>query len=122
MGYRIAALESDAADWTFALRLDELWSGEMVALRLHGSEVLLVKLGDDEVHAFDNRCPHAGAPLSEGRLRAATLRCAAHLWEFDIRSGAGINPRSCKLQRYPVRIVDGCVWLSLPRAAVATST
>lgn len=83
----------------------------MTGLSLHGVEVLLLKLGAAEVHAYDNRCPHAGARLSEGRLRGTTLRCSAHHWEFDVQSGEGINPRKCKLARLGVRIDEGVVWV-----------
>jgi toluene monooxygenase system ferredoxin subunit len=72
-----------------------------------------VKLDGGEVRAYDNRCPHAGSRLSEGRLRATTLMCASHLWEFDVRTGNGINPERCKLRSYPVKIVGGAVMVQL---------
>jgi nitrite reductase/ring-hydroxylating ferredoxin subunit len=34
--------------------------------------------------AFEDRCPHRLAPLSEGRVEAdGTLLCAYHAWRFD---------------------------------------
>jgi toluene monooxygenase system ferredoxin subunit len=107
------AVECQERGWAVALLLDELWEGEMVGVRLGDADVLLVNLGKDGVHAYDNRCPHAQSRLSEGRLSTATLQCAAHLWEFDIRTGAGVNPRSCRLRRYPVRIDDGVVMVQI---------
>lgn len=74
-------------------RREQLWEGEMIGVRLAGADVLLVNLGPDGIHAYDNRCPHAGSRLSDGRLSAANLRCGAHLWEFDVRTGEGVNPR-----------------------------
>jgi toluene monooxygenase system ferredoxin subunit len=99
--------------WLYAMSLDELWEGEMVRVRLGEVDLLVVHLSGNEVHAYDNRCPHAGAPLSDGSLNAATLRCSAHFWEFDARTGAGINPRNCNLRRFPVRIANGhvMVWV-----------
>lgn len=105
----------DELVWMTALRVDELWAGEMIGLHLGHTDVLLVNVGDGEVHAYANRCPHAGARLSDGRLTRATLRCSAHLWEFDARSGDGINPRNCKLQRYPVKVVDGDILVQVSR-------
>ena len=99
--------------WTRAVALDELWEGELTALRLGATEVLLVRCGERSVVAYENRCPHAGARLSEGRLLRATLRCAAHHWEFDVHTGAGINPRNCRLRQYAVKVVDGEVLLRL---------
>lgn len=100
-------------EWRYALPLDDLWDGEVVAVRVGAREVMLANLRGD-VHAYDNRCPHAGARLSEGMIRGVTLRCAAHHWEFDVLTGAGVNPRTCALQRYPVRIVDGAVMVHVP--------
>ena len=102
-----AAPEPDGA-WTFALRADDLWDGEMVGLSCGGADVLIAKLGA-EVLAYENRCPHAGTRLSDGVLSATRLTCGAHRWEFDLRTGDGINPRRCQLRRYPVKIVDGNV-------------
>ncbi len=85
----------------------------MAAVRVGGADLLLVNLGGGEVRAYEDRCPHAGARLSEGELRGATLRCAAHLWEFDARTGSGVNPRSCALRRYAARVVDGVVMVRL---------
>lgn len=95
--------------WIRALALDDLWEGEMVGLELGEADVLLVNLGSGDIRAYDNRCPHARARLSEGRLRGATLQCSAHHWEFDIRNGEGINPKNCRLRSFPVAIDGGAV-------------
>lgn len=87
----------------------------MIGVRLEGANVLLVRLGAGAVHAYDDRCPHAGARLSEGRLCAAALRCSAHHWEFDLRTGEGINPRKCRLWEHGVQIVEGEVLVQLRR-------
>lgn len=85
----------------------------MVGVRMGKVDVLIVHLADEELHAYDNRCPHAGSPLSEEELRGAPLRCLSHEWLFDVRTGCGINPRSCKLRQYPLKVVDGKVLVQL---------
>jgi len=109
-----APLGPEASRWVLALRLDDLWQGEMVGLRLGDADVLLVNLGGGEVRAYHDRCPHAGSLLSMGHLKATTLRCASHLWEFDLRTGDGVNPRTCRLRSYPVKIVAGDVMVLVP--------
>lgn len=99
--------------WFLAITLDDLWEGEMTRVRVGGADVLLVHLPQHEIHAYDNRCPHAGAPLHEGQLHLTTLRCSRHLWEFDAQTGLGINPKLCRLRRYAVKVVDGCVFVQL---------
>jgi toluene monooxygenase system ferredoxin subunit len=108
--------EPEAHEWTLAVRLDDLWQGEMVGLRLGDAHVLLVNLGGGEIRAYDDRCPHAGSLLSAGHLKAATLQCSSHLWEFDLRTGDGVNPRTCRLRSYPVKIVGGDVMVLVPAA------
>lgn len=107
--------ESDG--WLVALAVDDLWEGEMVGVRVGGVDVLLVNLGGGDVHAYENRCPHAGARLSEGHLSATTLRCGVHLWEFDPRTGAGVNPRNCRLRRYAVKVEGGSVMVRVRGSA-----
>jgi toluene monooxygenase system ferredoxin subunit len=91
-----------------AANLDDLWSGEMVATEVRGHPVLLVRVGD-AVHAYADRCGHLGLPLSRGTLAGMRLVCSAHLWEYDVVTGRGINPATACLQRFPVRIEQGVV-------------
>ncbi|MEO6875981.1 MAG: Rieske 2Fe-2S domain-containing protein [Opitutaceae bacterium] len=39
------------------------------------------------IHAMDDMCPHAGAPLSDGRLHGCVVTCPWHGWEFDVTNG-----------------------------------
>jgi toluene monooxygenase system ferredoxin subunit len=93
------------ADWLEAGTLDDVWAGEMRAVRLGAVDVLLCNV-DGQVHAYHDRCPHLSNPLSDGELQDDVLTCAAHEWVFDARTGNGVNPKDTCLQRFPVRI-DG---------------
>ena len=42
----------------------------------------------------------------QGALDGGVLTCGAHEWQFDARTGRGVNPASACLRRYPVRL-DG---------------
>jgi toluene monooxygenase system ferredoxin subunit len=83
--------------------LDELWSGELVGHVVDGRKILLARLGDD-VYAYEDRCAHLGLPLSDGSLDGPVLTCSAHHYQYDVRTGAGVNPLSVCLHRYTVRI------------------
>jgi nitrite reductase/ring-hydroxylating ferredoxin subunit len=95
----------------------ELWDGEMESYDLDGREILLIRL-DGRYHAFDGSCPHQGTSLADGTLEGGLLTCSAHEWEFDVRTGQGVNPRTACLKRHQVRIADGRVLVS--RAATTT--
>lgn len=100
-----------------ACALDEVWEGEMILVTVAGSEVLLIHLDGGGVRAFDPRCPHQGWPLAEGSLDDGVLTCGMHGWEFDVRSGAGINPTDCGLHTFAVEVRGGEVWVDRQSAA-----
>lgn len=90
--------------------LEELWEGEMRACRAGRHRILLLRL-EDGIYAYEDRCAHLGMPLSEGKLRDGVLVCSAHHFEYDARTGRGINPRNLCLRRFPVVIENGKVWV-----------
>jgi toluene monooxygenase system ferredoxin subunit len=92
--------------------LDELWSGEMLALDVSGNSILLVNI-DDHIYAYANACPHQRSRLNEGTLMGKTLRCARHHWEFDACTGRGINPQNACLQVFPVSIENSYILVNL---------
>jgi len=86
-----------------AATLDDIWSGEKIAVEICGKPVLLVNV-EGVICAYEDRCRHKGIPLSQGRLQNHVLTCSAHGWEYDARSGRGINPDRVHLRTYPVTI------------------
>lgn len=83
--------------------LQEVWIGEMIPAVLDGTKVLVVRF-DDRVCAYQDRCAHLGVPLSQGTLRGDVLICGAHHYEYDARTGQGLNPRCVGLTPLPVRV------------------
>jgi len=102
--------------WHDVMPVDELWIGELAGVEVAGHKVLLLNAGG-EIRAYEDRCPHLSSPLSEGFLEDNVLICSTHLWEFDCLTGAGINPRSCGLSAYPVRVEDGAIQVGVADAA-----
>jgi len=95
-----------------AALLDDLWEGDMAGVVVDGRKLLLVRL-DGAVHAYDNRCLHLGVALSEGQLADGVLTCRAHHYQYDARTGCGINPRAMQLRSYPIEIRDDTVFVDL---------
>ena len=90
----------------------ELWDGDMTARRVDGHDLLLVR-HNGVVYAYENRCAHLGVALSEGRLDGYVLTCRAHHWQYDVRSGSGVNPATACLRRFAVKIEDGKVFVDV---------
>lgn len=97
-------------------RESDVPNGRGLCVRVGEIEVGLFRV-DGEIHAMENRCPHAGDPLSEGELRGGIIVCPGHGWDFDVRTGfrpddADGFPIPC----FAVRIVDGHVEIDLARS------
>jgi 3-phenylpropionate/trans-cinnamate dioxygenase ferredoxin subunit len=88
-----------------------------------GRAVVVFNLGG-EFFALNNRCPHRGGSLCEGRLsglvesdepghyrysrRGEIIRCPWHGWEFDIRTGRSwCDPQRLRVRHYDVAIEPG---------------
>ncbi|MDX6554555.1 MAG: hypothetical protein QOD86_750 [Miltoncostaeaceae bacterium] len=85
----------------------------LAAVEADGRRICLARTAEG-VSAFDDACPHRGTPLSEGRLRGAVLTCAAHTWEFDVRSGELLRLRApACLAMVPARERAGMIEVAL---------
>ncbi|MDM7999556.1 MAG: Rieske 2Fe-2S domain-containing protein [Dehalococcoidia bacterium] len=74
------------ADFKELLKVDDLKNGQMKAYTTEGREVLVARVGG-EFFAADNRCPHFGAKLAEGKLDGTVLTCPKHASQFDLKDG-----------------------------------
>jgi 3-phenylpropionate/trans-cinnamate dioxygenase ferredoxin subunit len=98
----------------------EIPPGGMKPVTFAGRSLLLIRL-EDRYFAVQRLCLHQGADLAGGIVCGAALVCAAHGWQFDVRTGRQIVPgaeanaadervdaaeMNC-LASYPVRIEAG---------------
>jgi len=100
-------------DFQAVCKLDDLWEGEMDVFEVGDREVLLVHVPGGEIRAFDPICPHQYHPLIEGDLEDCILTCSAHLWQFDVRTGEGVNPQGVALRTFPVKVEEETVLVAL---------
>ena len=64
----------------------ELEDGTMKKVLARGHEILLAKVAD-KYYAADNRCPHMGGKLSQGKLEGTVITCPRHGSQFDLTDG-----------------------------------
>jgi toluene monooxygenase system ferredoxin subunit len=106
-------VSGEAADrWVAVTTLDDLWEGEKQAVVIGRVEVVVLNC-DGEVFAYEDRCPHLGSRLSEGRFDGAILTCAAHEWTFEGRGGGGVNPAGACLRRFASKVEDDVVYVDV---------
>ncbi len=90
--------------FTRVCAVGDLADGGMEAFSVDGWEILVVRDGSGNLHALDGICPHEDFPLVYGDFDGTVLTCANHLWSFDATTGRGINPPTCKLAKYAVKV------------------
>jgi 3-phenylpropionate/trans-cinnamate dioxygenase ferredoxin subunit len=74
------------AEFVEVARVAELKDGVMQAVSAAGKEILLAQVGGN-YYAADNRCPHMGGKLAQGKLEGTVVTCPRHGSQFDISSG-----------------------------------
>ena len=67
-------------------RSGELAEGAMIEVVAEGRKILLARVGG-RYYAADNRCPHMGGRLSDGKLEGLVVTCPRHGSQFDLRDG-----------------------------------
>ncbi|MGD9899607.1 MAG: Rieske (2Fe-2S) protein [Calditrichaceae bacterium] len=63
------------------------------------------------VYALRNFCLHQGAPISDGFAKDGHAVCPHHGWSFSLDTGAFINNDKLKLKTYPVKELDGYIYI-----------
>lgn len=75
-------------------------------IRLGDTKVAVFRTATDEVYALEDRCPHAGGPLSEGIVHGNCVTCPLHNWVISLQSGTAQGADQGNVKRYNVKL-DG---------------
>lgn len=85
----------------------------MQLFTVEGTDLLVIRAEAGTVGIYSPICPHQDYPLIEGELEDDVLTCAMHRWEFDVTTGAGVNPTGCSLKSYPAKVENGEILVDL---------
>ena len=104
----------------FAVARSNRIKGTPERVTVFGAPVVLVRDRTNGLLAFDDRCPHRGAPLSAGRLGPAGLICPYHGWVFGAGGRCVAMPGSpdgkplgdVRVPAFHVAERDGLVWVT----------
>lgn len=114
--------KASTLEWIAVATLGDLWEGEMIDVQVGDELILLVHLAGGDIRAYQGYCPHQKTALADGKLEGRILTCAAHLWQFDLSTGEGVNPKSCQLDRFDVKIEDAVISVCIRRDAAEESS
>lgn len=94
--------------WEVLCSVREIVGDEINEYKLaDGASVIVVRSTSGTIEVFQARCPHQQRTLADADLSCDVLTCAAHMWEFDVQTGEGINGTISGLARYPSYVVGG---------------
>jgi nitrite reductase/ring-hydroxylating ferredoxin subunit len=92
--------------------VEEIPSGEVRAFTVEGYDIAVFNTGD-EFFALENRCPHMGAPLSEGEIVDNCVCCHDHGWIIDLDTGEVVDREGEMAATFPLIIRDGEIYVQL---------
>ena len=94
-----------------ACGIGDVASGAALAVDLDGTDVAVVRDGDDW-YAVDDECSHASIPLSEGDVEGCEIECWLHGSRFDLRTGKPSGPPAKRpVRTHGVEVHDGVVFV-----------
>jgi nitrite reductase/ring-hydroxylating ferredoxin subunit len=95
--------------------LGDLEEGKGLGVDYDGQLILLTRIGDT-IYAVKNICAHRGVPFTfkgQTQIEGCNVRCWAHDYVFDLRSGACTNNSNLSIPTYSVRLEGEDVWVNL---------
>ena len=77
-------------EWYFACKTSQLTVGKLKQVKVYDTDVLLIRVEENQIVAMEPWCPHNGAPLVGGKVDCGlkVLTCAEHAMEIDLKTGA----------------------------------
>lgn len=110
-----AKVQTLHGDWQAVGTIDAIPRLGARVVETDEGNIAVFRTATDEVYAIEDRCPHRGGPLSPGIVAGSTVTCPLHGWNIDLASGSAVAPDEGVVGTYPVRVIDGRVYLSLTR-------
>ena len=94
-------------DFVPVVQLADLPPEGFKPVEVNGRPILIGRL-HNQLFAWIDRCPHAGAPLRVGRRQGEELTCARHGWVFNLLTGEAVPENNPDFALTPVSIkIDG---------------
>ena len=94
---------TNATIHTVTISKADIPSGGMKSYKQDDDSIILITRDDSTFHAFDGKCPHAGADLGDGLRCGNRVVCPWHHATFDSRDGTLLEPLAIEgLTQYEV--------------------
>ena len=71
--------------------ISDVPAGSMKKVTVNDIDILVANV-DGNFYALNNKCPHKGGPLCEGKLENNVIHCPWHKAMFEVNTGKNISP------------------------------
>lgn len=104
-----------APGWQAGPRVETVIDGKPAPFMAGGEPGIVVR-AKTGLRAFRSRCAHAGLSLDTASIDPAKgdLICRWHAYRFDPDTGTGLTAHHRCLEVWPLRVVDGLIWVRPP--------
>ena len=75
---------------TIVATASQVKAGEVLAVTAENQKVMLSRI-DGKVYAVENKCPHLGLPLANGKVCDRVVTCRWHGASFDLATGENVK-------------------------------
>lgn len=114
----IRQLEINLNHWYVVARSSEV-NNQPLAVTLWKQAIVLYRDTAGNIQALEDRCPHRHVKLSHGKIIGNDIECDYHGWHFNSKGECTKVPYletnqklpNCKIRPYPVKEIDGFIWL-----------
>lgn len=115
VGVNLATFEEYPQDWTTVLADAAIGEGEMRAVDVDGTAILIARRGG-EVYALSNTCVHRGGQLDQGELQGNCVKCPLHGSVFRLDDGSvEQGPAAYPQPALEARVRDGSIEVRAPQ-------
>ena len=95
------------------MKTGDVPAGSGASVRKSGRRWAVFNTGQT-FYAVEDRCPHRGAPLSDGPLEGSVVTCTWHGWDVDVARGTLAEDDTVLLPPLELRVERGWIWARLP--------
>ena len=113
--FNYTAVEESKIEFAEIAPASELPNGERLFVDLGDKPIVIFNIAG-QLFAIGDVCSHDDGPLGDGVIEGNNIVCPRQGAEFDVRTGKAMAmPAVIDIPAYPVKIVDGNIFVGIPR-------
>jgi len=96
-------MKDETINWVDIGRLDDIPVQGSRRIAMGQTNIAVFRTSKDKVFAIEDKCPHAGGPLSEGIVHGNCVTCPLHNWVISLEDGKAMGADEGRVAQYKVK-------------------